>query len=72
MFHAPKFYANGLKNFFQHAHITPWLSGDTPRHRTAAAVHLICPSLEFLDRGKTRLKVPFAIDGRHDAKCSGA
>jgi hypothetical protein len=58
---APKFYANGLKNFFQNAHITPWISGDTPRHRTAAAVHLICPSLEFLDRGKTRLRVPGAI-----------
>jgi hypothetical protein len=60
-FHAPKFYANGLKNFFQNAHITPWLSGDFPRHRTAAAVHLVCPSLEFLDRGKTRLKIPGAI-----------
>jgi hypothetical protein len=60
-FNAPKFYANGLKSFFQQAHITPWISGDTPRHRTAAAVHLICPSLEFLDRGKTRLKVPDAI-----------
>jgi Histidine kinase-, DNA gyrase B-, and HSP90-like ATPase/Topoisomerase 6 subunit A/Spo11, Toprim domain len=60
-FRAPKFSANGLKNFFEQAHITPWLPGDTPRQRTAVAVHLICPSLEFLDRGKTRLKVPRAI-----------
>ena len=65
-FRAPKFSANGLKNFFQQAHITPWLSGDTPRHRTAAAVHLICPSLQFLDRGKTRLQVPMRHLGRHD------
>jgi hypothetical protein len=60
-FSGPKFYAQGLKNFLQRAHITPWLNGETARHRTAAAVHLICPSLEFLDRGKTRLKVPFRM-----------
>ena len=71
LFHGPKFYANGLKNFFQHAHITPWLSGDTPRHRTAAAVHLICPSLEFLDRGKTRLKVPFEMTETIDESALG-
>jgi Topoisomerase 6 subunit A/Spo11, Toprim domain len=60
-FRAPKLSASGLKGFFHNAHITPWLSGDTPRHRTAAAVHLICPSLEFLDRGKTRLRIPGAM-----------
>jgi hypothetical protein len=31
-----------------------------PRHEgnTAVAVHIVCPTLEFLDKGKTRLKVP--------------
>jgi hypothetical protein len=57
-FVGPKFSTYGLENFLQRAHVTPWLDGDTARHRTAAAVHLVCPSLEFLDRGKTRLKVP--------------
>jgi hypothetical protein len=29
--------------------------------RVASAFHLVCPALEFLDKGKTRLKVPEAI-----------
>ena len=35
-------------------------SGASTGHGTTviAAVHLVCPGLEFLDRGKTRLKVP--------------
>jgi hypothetical protein len=60
-FVGPKFSAYGLKNFLQQAYITPWHPEDTPRTRTAAAVHLICPSLEFLDRGKTRLRVPIGM-----------
>ncbi len=27
-------------------------------HHVAVAVHLVCPTLEFLDKGKTRLKLP--------------
>jgi hypothetical protein len=60
-FWGQKFSATGLKNFLQQAHVTPWRDGETAQHRTAAAVHLICPSLEFLDRGKTRLRVPFGV-----------
>src|SRR5262249_9394033 len=29
--------------------------------KAACAFHLVCPALEFLDKGKTRLKVPPAI-----------
>jgi hypothetical protein len=51
--------AYGLQNFLKSAHTVPipdpW--GETP-NKTAVAVHLVCPVLEFLDRGKTRLKVP--------------
>ena len=35
------------------------LPGDVETPTTAVAVHLVCPTLEFLDRGKTRLKLPY-------------
>ncbi len=45
----------GIEGFLRDAHVeipSPYNEG-----RTAIAVHLICPTLDFLDRGKTRLKV---------------
>jgi DNA topoisomerase VI subunit B len=55
----PEFSAYGVKGFLHDAHASP-IAGpwDESPVRTAAAVHLVCPALEFLDRGKTRLKVP--------------
>jgi Histidine kinase-, DNA gyrase B-, and HSP90-like ATPase len=55
----PKVSAYGLRNFLKSGHVVPipgpW---DETSTQTAVAVHLVCPVLEFLDRGKTRLKVP--------------
>jgi hypothetical protein len=45
---APEFAAYGVAGFLERGHAT----------RAAAAFHLICPVLETLDKGKTRLKVP--------------
>jgi hypothetical protein len=58
----PEFSADGVKGFLHAAHASP-ISGpwDESPVRTAAAAHLVCPALEFLDRGKTRLKVPPAM-----------
>jgi hypothetical protein len=58
----PKVSAYGLQNFLKSAHIVPLPDpfDETPT-KTAVAVHLVCPALEFLDRGKTRLKVPPAM-----------
>jgi hypothetical protein len=55
----PKVSAYGLHNFLKSAHVVPIPDprDETPT-KTAVAVHLVCPVLEFLDRGKTRLKVP--------------
>ncbi len=50
--------AYGLGSFLEQAHAHPDRTGRT---HTAVAFHLICPSPEFLDRGKTRLKVPGPI-----------
>jgi hypothetical protein len=52
----------GLQNFLKSAHVVPMPDpcDETPT-KTAVAVHLVCPVLEFLDRGKTRLKVPPAM-----------
>jgi hypothetical protein len=52
----PEFSAGGVVGFLEHGHVNP----ERPR-RTAAAFHLVCPVLETLDKGKSRLKVPAAI-----------
>jgi len=52
---SPKVAASGLTNFLQRVHAAP---GQHAPHATAVAVHVVCPSLEFLDRGKTRVKAP--------------
>jgi hypothetical protein len=52
---SPKLWAQGLTNFLQRAHAYP---GDQEAYTTAVAVHLVCPTLEFYDRGKTRVKAP--------------
>jgi Topoisomerase 6 subunit A/Spo11, Toprim domain len=46
--------ATGIANVLRRAHALP---GDVETPATAVAVHLVCPTLEFLDRGKTRLKL---------------
>ena len=58
----PEFAAYGIGNFLRHAHASPIPDYDDPTQTpTAAVVHLVCPALEFLDRGKTRLRVPPAL-----------
>jgi hypothetical protein len=55
----------GVRNFLKSAHVVPLQdAGDGTHTPTAVAVHLVCPVLEFLDRGKTRLKVPPAMAGQ--------
>jgi DNA topoisomerase VI subunit B len=51
-----EFTAYGVGNFLQRAHASP--NHPFLATRIAAAFHLVSPALEFLDKGKTRLKVP--------------
>jgi hypothetical protein len=48
--------ATGVGGFLQRAGAHP--HDEERQATTAAAVHLICPSLVFLDKGKTRLRLP--------------
>jgi hypothetical protein len=58
----PKTMDLGVRNFLKSVHVVPLQdAGDVTPTPTAVAVHLVCPVLEFLDRGKTRLKVPLAM-----------
>lgn len=52
--------AFGINSYLTQAHAFPsaWTH---QTNRTVAAVHLTCPALEFLDRGKTRLRIPTAM-----------
>jgi hypothetical protein len=54
----PNFTAYGALGFLSQAHASPTPRWDEPQLNVAAAVHLVCPSPTFLDRGKTRLKLP--------------
>jgi hypothetical protein len=56
--HSPEFYAQSFRGFLSDGHASPIDSDEYGAPRTAAAIHLVCPALEFLDRGKTRLKIP--------------
>ncbi len=49
----------GLLGFLTVAHASPdpLYYEYKQKAQTAAAAHLVCPALEFLDRGKTRLKI---------------
>lgn len=50
--------AYGIKGFLSLSHASPLATGDDERAPcTAVAVHLVCPVLDVLDRGKTRLTV---------------
>lgn len=55
----PEFGAYGVAGFLSRArcHPMPGWEWDCRSH-VAAAFHLVCPALDFLDRAKTRLKVP--------------
>jgi hypothetical protein len=53
-----EFTAYGVEGFLANAHANPRARSAVP---TAAAVHLVWPAPEFLDKGKTRLKVPPAV-----------
>jgi hypothetical protein len=48
-----KFVGYGLRNTLSRLHTLP-----TQHDQVAVAVHIVCPTLEFLDKGKTRLRVP--------------
>jgi len=52
---SPHMAASGLTNFLQRVHAAP---GDQAHAPTAVAVHVVCPTLEFYDRGKTRVQAP--------------
>ncbi len=55
-------YGYGALGFLAAGHASPTPHTSMAQHaHTSAAVHLVCPALEFLDRGKTRLKVPHAM-----------
>lgn len=54
--HHKKIEEQGIKSFLSQAHVFKWGWHDSDIN-TAIAIHLICPVLEFLDRGKTRLKI---------------
>ena len=51
-----EFVTEGLGAFLDRAHVSTSRWGNDGSH--AAALHIVSPSLEFLDRGKTRLRVP--------------
>jgi len=55
--HSAEFYAQSFRGFLSNGHASPIDSDEHGAPRTAAAIHLVCPALEFLDRGKTRLKI---------------
>lgn len=44
----------GTANFLSDAHVLPWRERDDAR--VATMLHIVCPTLEFLDRGKTRMR----------------
>jgi hypothetical protein len=53
-----EFYSDSFRDFLNNGHASPIDSDEYGAPRTAAVIHLVCPALEFLDRGKTRLKIP--------------
>jgi hypothetical protein len=53
-------YCYGVGSFLAASHASP-NQHDNHGVVTAAAFHLVCPGLEFLDKGKTRLKIPEAV-----------
>lgn len=57
----PEFYSDSFRDFLNNAHASPIDCDEHGAPRTAAAIHLVCPALEFLDRGKTRLKIPSSM-----------
>lgn len=55
-------YGYGARGFLVAGHASPTPHDSMAQHaHTSAAVHLVCPALEFLDRGKTQVKVPRAM-----------
>jgi hypothetical protein len=54
---SPKFDVASFRSFLRAGHALPkfWYEDGAPR--TAAVIHLVCPSLGLLDRGKSRLKI---------------
>jgi hypothetical protein len=54
----PDFSSYGVAGFLDRGHARP---GCSPHTQTAAAFHLVCPAVETLDKGKTRVKVPAAV-----------
>ncbi len=50
-------YSFGIYNFLNNTYVSPDPEYYQYQASTAFAFHLVCPMLEFLDRGKTRLKI---------------
>jgi hypothetical protein len=56
---SPEFGSYGVAGFLSRARCHPLPHWEWERRsHAAAAFHLVCPALDFLDRAKTRLKVP--------------
>lgn len=54
-----EFSARSTQDFLRNAHASPIpLVYDYGNPRITAAIHLVCPALEFMDRGKTRVTLP--------------
>jgi Histidine kinase-, DNA gyrase B-, and HSP90-like ATPase len=53
-------YGHGVRGFLGHAHVLPlWeVAAAAAAAAAAAFVHIVCPALVFLDRGKTSLDPP--------------
>ena len=58
---APKFSGYTLGGFLSNAHCMPRKDDYHFCARTAVVFHMVSPGFEFLDRGKTRLKLPDAV-----------
>jgi hypothetical protein len=53
----PEFTEHGAIGFLARAHVLESYANFAPEHGTAF-LHLVCPALTFLDRGKSRLDLP--------------
>jgi hypothetical protein len=56
---SPEFTAYSTTGFLESGHALP--GGRHQHAQTAVAIHLVCPALEWLDRGKTRLRVAWPM-----------
>lgn len=49
--------SHGTREFLRQCYADPILNWNHSNEHTAAAIHLVCPALQFMDRGKSRLQI---------------